>query len=251
MRKRFVTGNWKMNMLRNDASALARGIVSGTQGLAGRLDIVIAPPFTSLEAASRELGESGIELGAQNAYWEQKGAYTGEISPGMLVDAGCKWVILGHSERRRKMGETDEEVRKKLTACLDAGLNVILCVGETLYEREHGMTLDVVSTQVRGALEGAEHDVSRLVVAYEPVWAIGTGKTATPDEAQEVHAEIREITGTILGLQTEDLRIVYGGSVTEMNIRELVGEDDIDGALVGGASLSAEKFSEIVQIAGE
>jgi triosephosphate isomerase len=191
-------------------------------------------------------------LAAQNVFWEDKGAFTGEVSPGMLADAGCAWVIIGHSERRRILGETDDMVRMKIGASLKAGLNVIVCVGETLEERERGQTIKAVDGQVQKALTGVDiGDPACLVVAYEPVWAIGTGHHATPDEAQLVQAEIREIAGNILGDAASLMRIIYGGSVNEENIGDLLAEPDIDGALVGGASLKAESMASIVETAGE
>ncbi len=252
MRKRLIAGNWKMNMLRGEAAELARGVVESTRRLAGKVDIILAPPFTALDAVGKELQGTGIMLGAQNVFWEERGAFTGEISPGMLADSGCSWVIVGHSERRRILGETDEMVRMKLAASLKAGLKVIVCVGETLEERDRGHTVKVVEGQVVKALTGTGiSDPGGLVIAYEPVWAIGTGRHATPAEAEFVQSAIREIAGNILGDSAARIRIVYGGSVNEENIRDLLAEPDIDGALVGGASLRAESMASIVETAGE
>lgn len=252
MRKKFVAGNWKMNMLGKDAGQLARGVAGGVAGVTEDVDVVLAPPFTALRIVAEAIESTGIRLGAQDVFWEETGPYTGEISPAMLVDAGCEWVIIGHSERRNIFHETDEMVRKKIDAALAEGLRVIVCVGETLEEKEGGKTVTVVDGQVESALSGLEiRDPSRLVIAYEPIWAIGTGHNATPDEAQFVHATIREIAGKILGVVADRMRIVYGGSVTEDNIGELMAEPDIDGALVGGASLRADAMTSIVLKAGE
>ena len=252
MRKKFVAGNWKMNMLGKEAGQLARGVAGGVTGITDEVDVVLAPPFTALRIVAEAIEGTGIGLGAQDVFWEERGPYTGEISPAMLVDAGCEWVIIGHSERRNILHETDEMVRKKIDAALAEGLKVIVCVGETLEEKEGGKTVTVVDGQVQSALSGLEiRDPSRFVIAYEPIWAIGTGRNATPDEAEFVHATIREIAGKILGGIADRMRIVYGGSVTEDNITELMAEADIDGALVGGASLRADAMTSIVLKAGE
>ncbi len=252
MRKKFVAGNWKMNMLGKEAGQLARGVAGGVTGITDEVDVVLAPPFTALRIVAEAIEGTGIGLGAQDVFWEEKGPYTGEISPAMLVDAGCEWVIIGHSERRNILHETDEMVRKKIDAALAEGLRVIVCVGETLEEKEGGETVTVVDGQVDSALSGLEiRDPSRFVIAYEPIWAIGTGQNATPDEAEFVHATIREIAGKILGGIADRMRIVYGGSVTEDNIAELMAEPDIDGALVGGASLRVDAMTSIVLKAGE
>lgn len=252
MRKRLIAGNWKMNMLREEARSLARGVVERVGGLAGKVDIILAPPYTDLSAVWGELRGTGVMLAAQNVFWEEKGAFTGEVSPGMIADAGCSWVIVGHSERRRILGETDDVVRKKIGAALGAGLSIIVCVGETLDEREKGLTMETVGGQVEKALTGIDPGgPDELVIAYEPIWAIGTGRNATPAEAQLVQAEIREIAGNILGDSASRMRILYGGSVNEENIGDLLAEPDIDGALVGGASLRAESMARIVETAGE
>ena len=252
MRKRLIAGNWKMNTVREEAGALARSVAEAIGGAAERVDVILAPPYTALGTVAGALEGTGIMLGAQNVFWEEAGAFTGEISPGMLADSGCTWVIIGHSERRNVLKETDEMVRRKIEASLRGGLNVIVCVGETLKEREAGKTIKIVGSQVRSAIEELEiDDPARFVIAYEPVWAIGTGQHATPDEAQYVQATIREITGNIMGDHAERIRIVYGGSVNENNIKALLAEADIDGALVGGASLKAEAMASIVLTAGE
>ncbi|MEE8135602.1 MAG: triose-phosphate isomerase [Thermodesulfobacteriota bacterium] len=252
MKKMMVAGNWKMNMLRNQAKELTQDIISGLVDVKDDIDIVLAPPFTALDVVSGLIGNSRVMLAAQNVFWEDRGAFTGEISPAMLVDAGCKWVIIGHSERRGILGETDTVVRKKIKASLSDGLNVIVCVGETLQEREVGKTIKIVQSQVESALMDLElDDPQRFVIAYEPVWAIGTGKNATPKEAEDVHATIREITGSIFAQDSELIRIIYGGSVNGDNIDELLHMENIDGALIGGAGLDADSFVKIVKIAGE
>lgn len=252
MKKMMVAGNWKMNMLRYQAKELTQDIISGLVDVKDDIDIVLAPPFTALDVVSGLIGNSRVMLAAQNVFWEDRGAFTGEISPAMLVDAGCKWVIIGHSERRGILGETDSVVRKKIKASLNDGLNVIVCVGETLQEREVGKTIKIVQSQVESALMDLElDDPQRFVIAYEPVWAIGTGKNATPKEAEDVHATIREITGSIFAQDSELIRIIYGGSVNGGNIEELLHMENIDGALIGGAGLDADSFVKIVKIAGE
>jgi triosephosphate isomerase len=243
----LIVGNWKMHGLREEARALARAVHEGVRNLHGR-EVGIAPPFTALTTVAEALAGSTVTLGAQNMHWEERGAFTGEISPLMLRDAGCRFVILGHSERRQYFGEDDASVHRKVRAALAHELTPIVCVGETLSEREAGQTLDVVGRQVRGALLGLQADAIRhVVVAYEPVWAIGTGRVATPQQAQEVHCWIRNLLAETFGSVAEAVRILYGGSVKPENIDELVAEADIDGALVGGASLQAESF---VRIAG-
>lgn len=252
MRKAFIAGNWKMNILRNEAKELTERFVAGVNDSIANIDVVLCPPYTVLDLVERSIGRTGIMLGAQDVFWKDMGPFTGEVSPAMLLDVGCKWVIIGHSERRNTLSESDELVKKKLEFSLEEGLNVILCVGETLDERSEGKTIRAVSVQLERALLDLElDDPTRLVIAYEPVWAIGTGRNATPDQAQRVQATIREITGKMLGENVvERLRIVYGGSVTEGNIEELLVKQDIDGALVGGASLVADSLVKIVQIAG-
>ena len=252
MPKTVIAGNWKMNMLRYQAKDLTQDILSGLVDVKDDIDIVLAPPFTALDVVSGLIGNSRVMLAAQNVFWEDRGAFTGEISPAMLVDAGCKWVIIGHSERRGILGETDTVVRKKIKASLSDGLNVIVCVGETLQEREVGKTIKIVQSQVESALMDLElDDPQRFVIAYEPVWAIGTGKNATPKEAEDVHVTIREITGSIFAQDSELIRIIYGGSVNGDNIDELLHMENIDGALIGGAGLDADSFVKIVKIAGE
>jgi len=243
-----MAGNWKMNMLVAEAESLVKDLLSGLDG-SEDVDVVVAPPFTSLVPVGKLIRGSRIALAAQNLHWETSGAYTGEGSAKMLLDVGCKHVIIGHSERRQYFGETDETVNRRLEAALAEGLEPILCVGEVLEERKAGRTGEVVDRQARQALQGiSRSELERLVVAYEPVWAIGTGETATPDQAQEVHAQIR---GLIRDLYDEalaqGLRIQYGGSVKPDNVRALMDQPDVDGALVGGASLKAESFLGIVK----
>ena len=216
------------------------------------IDIVIAPPFTALQAVSREIEGSNITLGAQNVFWEASGAFTGEVSPTMVRDVGCRYVIIGHSERRQYFGETNETVNRKVVALLPLYLQPILCIGETLEERQAGKTLDILADQLSGALTSLEAEqASRLVLAYEPVWAIGTGLTATPEQAQEAHAFIRESLAKRFNNEVaNNIRILYGGSVKPENVDELMAQPDIDGALVGGASLNAASFIGIIEFKG-
>ncbi len=247
-RKKFVCGNWKMHRTAAEARALVAELRGLAEGLAEKVDVAVAPPFTALAAAADALRGSRIALAAQDVHWEAQGAFTGEVSAAMLREIGCAHVIVGHSERRQLFGETDESVNRKAKAVLGAGLAPIVCVGETLAERESGRTLEVVSRQVRGGLAGLPADqVGRLTVAYEPVWAIGTGKTATTAQAQEVHAAIRALLRELAGAVADQVRIQYGGSVKPDNAAELLAQPDIDGALVGGASLKAGDFSQIVK----
>lgn len=208
------------------------------------VDIVIAPPFTALSAAAEEIKDTNIQLAAQDIFWEEKGAYTGEISPLMLLDTACKHVIVGHSERRQYFSEDDVIINRKIKAAKKAGLGVIFCVGESIEERESGKTFEVIKREIESGL--AEVDSENLVVAYEPIWAIGTGKTATIEQAQEVHAYIRKMLGNLYGNKAEDIRILYGGSVTPDNVDSLMACKDVNGALVGGASLKPESFAKIV-----
>jgi len=248
MRRKIVAGNWKMNQTAAQAAALIAGIRKELAGVAG-VDVVVCPPFTDLAVAAGALAGSAIGLGAQNVHWEKSGAFTGEISAEMLVEAGVKFVIVGHSERRQYFGETDETVNRRAKAALAAGLTPIVCVGETLAEREAGRTLSVVERQVNQGLSGmTSADIGKLTLAYEPVWAIGTGKTATTAQAQEVHAAIRGLLVKLAGAATADtVRIQYGGSMKPDNARELMSQPDIDGGLIGGAALKADSFAAIVR----
>ncbi len=236
-----------MNGLLKEARDLAGGIRGKLDGLQDP-EVVVCPPFLAIPAVREVLSGSPIRLGAQDVFWKPKGAFTGEVSPAMLADAGCTHVVIGHSERR-EMGETDKMVNDKVRASLEAGLTPILCVGERLEEREKGVTFQVVERHVTQGLNGfTPAQVSRTVVAYEPVWAIGTGKTATPAQAQEVHAFIRKLAARCADPATaEGLRILYGGSVKPDNIKELMAQKDLDGALVGGASLEADSFVKIAR----
>ena len=244
-RRKFICGNWKMFKTAAEAVALVREL---RQRLNTQVQVGIAPPFTALYPVKTALQGSPIQLFAQNCHFEKQGAFTGEISAPMLAEVGCDGVILGHSERRQLFGETDEGVSKKLRSVLEAQLQAIVCVGETLAEREANRTGEVVSRQVRGALAGiAAEQVGKLTLAYEPVWAIGTGKVATTGQAQEVHGQIRGLIRELAGPQAaESIRIQYGGSVKPENAAELLSQPDIDGALVGGASLKADDFARIV-----
>ncbi|MBX5482598.1 MAG: triose-phosphate isomerase [Myxococcaceae bacterium] len=240
-----------MNKTVGEALSLVRDLRSLVSMVRDRVEVVVAPPFTALHPVGKALEDSNIGLAGQNCHWEPSGAYTGEISAPMLKEAGCTYVILGHSERRQYFGETDETVNRRALSAVKYGLVPILCIGETLKERESNQTLEVVRRQVRGALAGfAAAEVARFVIAYEPVWAIGTGKTATSDQAQEVHAFIREQLVELYDRRTADhVRIQYGGSVKPDNAADLLSKPDVDGALVGGASLKAADFAAIVKAA--
>ncbi len=248
-RRKFVCGNWKMHKTAPEAVALVKEIAAGLGDAAGKVHVAVAPPFTALHAVAQAIGHGGpLELAAQNVHWEAQGAFTGEVSAAMLADACCTFVIVGHSERRQLFGETDETVRKKVGAVLQANMRPILCVGETLAERESSRTLEVVDRQVRRGLAGLPTEVlAAVTIAYEPVWAIGTGKTATSAQAQEVHAAIRKILRELGGTLGDQIRIQYGGSVKPENAAELMSQPDVDGALVGGASLKAKDFLAIVK----
>ncbi|MBA7484556.1 Triosephosphate isomerase [subsurface metagenome] len=248
MRKPIIAGNWKMNKLTSEAVELAREVKNKTGTIADR-EIVLCPPFTVLSAVKEVIKGSSIKLGAQNMYWEVRGAYTGEVSPTMLKDIGCNYVILGHSERRQYFGETNETVNKKAKIAFSIGLIPIVCVGETLQQREKGETLTVIEEQVKTGLSGLTKEESKgLVVAYEPVWAIGTGKTATPEEAEEVQRFIRKLLGQMFGKENaQAIRILYGGSINPDNISVLMSCEDIDGGLIGGASLNVESFLKVVR----
>jgi triosephosphate isomerase len=250
-RKKFVAGNFKMNMTSSEVAPYLEVFRQETEKL-NDVDIVLIPPFTAIAKASEILGGAQkIRLGAQNMSPEAKGAYTGEISATMLRDLFVRYVLVGHSERRRLFGETDELVRRKLVTALASELRPILCVGETLEERQAGQEKAVLEGQLRGALDGLTPDqISEVIVAYEPVWAIGTGLTATPEQAQEAHLFIRDYLGKLAGTSLANkARILYGGSVTPANAKELMSQPDIDGALVGGASLDPRGFAEIVAAA--
>jgi len=248
----LIAGNWKMNLNQAKAVSLVGEITKGLGSSAkANVKVAVCPTFVHLSSVAASLTGTSVELGAQNMYFQPDGAYTGEISAEMLKDIGCRYVILGHSERRHILGEPNELICRKVHAALAAGLDPIVCVGETLDERETGKTADVVRSQLFGSLAGvAAEQMARVVIAYEPVWAIGTGKTATPAQAEEVHADLRTILESRYNRQIADSVVIqYGGSVKADNAAELLGQENIDGALVGGASLQAESFIDIVRAA--
>ncbi len=252
MRHPLIAGNWKMNKTAKEAVSLVNSIKAGVH-LMGDVTIVLCPPFIALPAVAPLLDGTTIELGAQDLFWEPEGAYTGEISPLMLKDCGCRYVIVGHSERRQHFRETDHDVNRKLKAALQFSLLPIVCVGETLAEREAGRTHQRLEEQLTGSFaQLSQDDWEKPAVAYEPVWAIGTGRTASPEQAQDAHAFIRSWVARNVGREAAGrLRILYGGSVTQANSASLLAEPDVDGALVGGASLKAESFIRIVESAAK
>jgi len=253
MRTPIIAGNWKCHLTLGEAEVLVMKLKAACR--VDGVEVVVCPPFTALAHVGRLLDRDGstIALGAQDLFWEPRGAFTGEVSPLMLRDVGCRYVIIGHSERRQHFGETDASVHRKLGAALAHGLTPIVCIGETLAERQEGKTFDVLKRQLTGAFVDCEPwDCGQLIIAYEPVWAIGTGKNATPEQAQEAHRFIREWFGGRCGSKvSEEIRIQYGGSVTADNAASLLQQPDLDGALVGGASLKADGFSAIVKAASE
>jgi len=242
MRKPLIAANWKMNKTAGETEEFIRSFLPEVRDVAD-VDILIAPPFTSLGVASHLLQTTGIKLAGQNVFYEEKGAFTGEISPAMLLSAGCTHVIIGHSERRQYFSETDEIVNKKIRTARKNGLEVILCIGESLQEREGNKTFEVLETQLSGSLKSVHLD--GLTIAYEPIWAIGTGKTATPEQANEAQTFIRQWLGKYAE-GSDKVRILYGGSVTPENIGSLIAKPEIDGALVGGASLKPDSFAKII-----
>ncbi|HQP91872.1 MAG TPA: triose-phosphate isomerase [Candidatus Omnitrophota bacterium] len=248
MRKRVIAGNWKMNKNTSEAIELANGLKREVYKVED-VDIIVCPPFTALEEVSEIIYETNIKLGAQNMHWEDSGAFTGEVSPLMIKDLSATFVILGHSERRQFFFETNEIVNKKTKSALKHGLTPIVCVGETLQEREAQRTFAVIEDHVYNSLKDlTNEELEKTIIAYEPVWAIGTGKTATPEQAQEVHQFIRDLLKKKYSQETaEKVIILYGGSVKPANTKELVNQKDIDGALVGGASLEVKSFSEIIK----
>jgi triosephosphate isomerase len=248
MRTPLVIGNWKMVGTLAEARPLATGIRDGLKRFKG-VDVVLCPPFTALGAVGEILQGSAIGIGGQNCHYEGSGAHTGEIAPPMLVELGCRSVLIGHSERRREFGETDELINKKVTGALTFGLTPVLCVGETAEERRQGLTFTTVEGQLRAGLAGLDTAaVARLVVAYEPVWAIGTGVNATPQQAAEVHGYVRGLLSELASKEAaQGLRVLYGGSVKADNVEALLAESEIDGALVGGASLDARGFTAIIK----
>ena len=249
-RRTIIAGNWKMNTRSVSGADLAKG-VAGAVGENPTVEVAVCPPNAYLAGISDVLAGSAVGVGAQNLYPSDDGAYTGEVNAAMLCDVGCRYVILGHSERRALLGETDQQVSDKLAAALSGNLVPIVCVGETLEQREAGKMESVVEQQIRGSLAGLDETrATGVVIAYEPVWAIGTGKTATPEQAEEVHAFIRKLLGEMFSPEIADqIRIQYGGSVKPGNAKELLGQPNIDGALVGGASLKVDDFVAIIQAA--
>lgn len=250
MRKTFIAGNWKMNLDLAGAKSLAESL-AGQADSFGDVEVAVCPPSVYLHAVREAVGDSAVGVGAQNCYHEASGAFTGELSVGMLGDIGCRYVILGHSERRHVLGESNQDVNRKVLAALAAGLTPIVCVGETLDEREAGGTEDIVAEQFYGSLAGLTNEqAAQIVIAYEPVWAIGTGKVATPEQAEQVHSALRQLLQTRYNGEIADsVRIQYGGSVKPENAAELLGQPNIDGALVGGASLKADSFLGIIRAA--
>jgi len=248
MRKPIIAGNWKLNNTLKESIELVTSLKDNLSGISD-IDIVVCPVFTSLSAVKEVIADSNIKLGAQDVFWQDSGAFTGEVSAVMLADVGVEYVIIGHSERRQYFGETNETVNRKIKAVLNHGLTPIVCLGEVLEEREEDKTFDVIKTQLNESFAGmSAEEMKKIVIAYEPVWAIGTGKTATPEQAEEVHKYIRELIANCYDQETASVvRIQYGGSVKPENISELIAQPDIDGALVGGASLKAESFIEIVK----
>ncbi|MBD3345025.1 MAG: triose-phosphate isomerase [Chitinivibrionales bacterium] len=247
-RKVFIAGNWKMNTTPQEAAELARGVVEKV-GSVTDVDIAVCPPYTNLWVVAEAIKGSNVKLGAQDVYWEEKGAYTGKVSCAMLKGCGVEYVIIGHSEQRQYFGESDETVNKKIKAALGAGLLPIVCIGELLEERKAGNVEQVLETQTKGAFNGiSKEEALKCTLAYEPVWAIGTGETATPDQANEAHAFIRKVLAQIYDDETAQvIRIQYGGSMKPGNAKELLGESDVDGGLIGGASLKPDDFAGIVK----
>ena len=250
MRNIVIAGNWKMYKSNSEAKELVEELKNKTNDII-KTRMIVCPPYTALSIAAELVKGTNIQVGAQNMYWEQQGAFTGEISTEMIKSTGATFVLIGHSERRQFFGEIDETVNKKLKAALQSGLNPIVCIGETLEERESGVTNDVVGKQVEKALADiSTESMKKVVLAYEPIWAIGTGKTATPEQAQDVHKFIRSILFRLYNTEVgNEIVIQYGGSVKPENATELLSQPDIDGALVGGACLKAESFSEIIKAA--
>jgi triosephosphate isomerase len=253
MRKPFIGGNWKMNTDSKSAVELAKGVAQGCGAVLDKVDVSVCPPFVYLSAVKQALGSSNIGLGAQDVYFEAKGAFTGEISCQMLKDVGCKNVLIGHSERRHVIKETNELINKKLIAAIEAGLLPIFCVGELLEERKAGKTEQVVKEQIQKGMAGVTIEKAKTItIAYEPVWAIGTGVNATPAQAQEVHLMIRQLIAAMYNKDfAAQIRIQYGGSAKPDNAAELMAQPDIDGLLVGGASLKADDFTAMIKAAAQ
>jgi len=248
MRKPFIAANWKMNKTISETQEFIYNFIPEVKDTSD-VDIVLAPPFTSLTAAAEKLEGTNVTLAAQDVFYEEKGAYTGEVSPLMLIDIGCKYVIVGHSERRQYFNETDGIVNKKIKAAKKAGLRIIFCIGESLKEREAGKTFEILQREIEEGLNGIGPE--DIVAAYEPIWAIGTGKTATSEQAQEAHAYIRKRLNILYGNKADNFCIIYGGSVTPENVDSLMACKDVDGALVGGASLKVDSLIRIVKFRKE
>ena len=252
MRKKIIAGNWKMNKTGAEAASFVRDLKIKTLNI-NKTEIIVCPPFTALAPVHEMLKESRIKMGAQNVHWEPDGAYTGEVSAEMIENAGCKYVIIGHSERRQYFGETNQSVNKKIRRTLTTSLLPIFCIGETLQQRQDGQTNEIVKKQlIEGLADLSSDQMKRIVLAYEPVWAIGTGLTATPEQAEEVHQFIRELIGERFNTQfAEVASILYGGSAKPDNIKELLSKQNIDGGLIGGASLKVDSFVAMIKIAEE
>ena len=252
MAKRIVIANWKMNLLRDEAKELSNHIVNNIAvSDLKSVDVILAPTFTCLEPVGEITNNSGIELCAQNVFWEQSGAYTGEISADMLLDLGCSWVIIGHSERRYILGETNSMINDKIVFSLKKGLKVVFCIGERIEEKNQGKTLNVIKKQVEIGLNGVNNKLfDNIIFAYEPVWAIGTGITAEPEQASSVHSSIKEFISERFNCHISKIRVLYGGSVNSGNIDSLISQPNIDGVLVGGASLDKKSFLEIIKSSG-
>jgi len=246
-RRIFIAGNWKMNTTVDEAVALAKGVVEETKGR-GDVEVAVCPPYVNLAAVAQVIKGSGIKLGAQDVHWEASGAYTGKVSVAMLKSVGVEYVIIGHSEQRQYFGETDESVNKKAKAVIAGGLKPIICVGELLSERENGFTEKVVEKQVVGAYKDlSKEDAAKTVIAYEPVWAIGTGKTATPQQAEDVHSFIRKLLEKLYDKDfAQEIILQYGGSMNPKNAKELLAKENVDGGLIGGASLKPDQFKGVV-----
>ncbi|MBO6587144.1 MAG: triose-phosphate isomerase [Gracilimonas sp.] len=253
MRRFLIAGNWKMNCGPYDAAELLEGLKEKKAEVDENVDVLVCPPFVSIGMAVNYLHDTDIQVGAQNLHFEENGAYTGEVSGSMIAESGCNYVIIGHSERRQYFGETDKTVNKRSHKALEHKLAPIICVGESLDQRKSGEHYDLVKNQVTAALfDISEEDVLDVVIAYEPIWAIGTGETASPEQAQEMHEHIRKVIAELYSEDTADrINILYGGSMKPANTKELLNQPDVDGGLIGGASLDAESFSEIITIAEE
>jgi len=251
MRRFLIAGNWKMNCGPSDAAALLEGLKEKKAEVSEDVDVLVCPPSVSLSMSVNYLHDTDIEVGAQNFHFEDNGAFTGEVSASMLTEAGCTYVLIGHSERREYFGETDASVNKKTHKALEHDLGPVVCVGETLDQRRADVHFDLVKDQITAAFEGInENDALSVVIAYEPIWAIGTGETASPAQAQEMHAHIRSVVTGIYDADTaEGIRILYGGSMKPGNAEELLGQKDVDGGLIGGASLDADSFAQIITTA--